>query len=71
MDTRKHRLSFCQRQNHVFAAYVDAAITLRERLGLRRAEEFLLREGVPMSVIARVLITNGCHRERRERLINH
>lgn len=52
----------CNRRNHVHAAYVSAAITIKNELGLRRAEEFLVREGVPRSVIARVLLTGGPYR---------
>lgn len=46
----------CRRQNHVHAAYVNAASVIKQ-FDLRRAENLLLREGVPREVIARVLLT--------------
>lgn len=56
----------CNRRNHVHAAYVSAAIKIKDELGVRRAEEFLIREGVPRSVIARVLLTDGLCRVRSQ-----
>lgn len=37
------------------AAYVEAALVIKQ-FNLRRAENMLLREGVPQAVIARVLL---------------
>lgn len=54
----------CQRHNHVFAAYVDAAITIQTKLGLKRAEDFLRKEGIPSTVIVRVLFARAPVRRR-------
>lgn len=54
----------CLRRNLVQAAYVDAALTICKELGSRRAENFLLAQGVPMKVIQRVLLSNGPVRHR-------
>jgi hypothetical protein len=48
-------LSNCRRTNHVHAAYVNAALVVKQ-YDLRRAEQLLLREGVPRHVISRVLL---------------
>jgi len=45
----------CRRSNHVHAAYVNAASIIKQ-FDLRRAENLLLREGIPREVIARVLL---------------
>jgi len=45
----------CRRRNHVHAAYVDAALVIAQ-FDLRRAENLLLREGIPRKLIARVLL---------------
>lgn len=45
----------CRRRNHVYAAYVNAALVIRT-FDLRQAENLLLREGVPRKVIARVVL---------------
>lgn len=46
----------CRRHDHVRAAYVNAALVIKE-CDKRRAENMLLRENVPRAVIARVLLT--------------
>lgn len=56
----------CRRSNHVYAAYVEAAIRLSSLTTLRQAENMLIREGVPMKVIARVLLSKGPYRVKRE-----
>lgn len=48
------------------AAYVDAAIAIREALGVRRAERFMHAYNVPHAVITRVLGQDATVR-RRER----
>jgi len=58
----------CRRRNHVQAAYVEAAIRLVTLTSLRRAEDMLRREGLPMAVIARVLLQKGPHRIKRGEL---
>ncbi len=52
-------LPACRRRNHVLAAYVNAAVTARRFLGLKRAEEFALKAGVPAQVLLRVMIAGG------------
>lgn len=54
----------CRRRDPVFAAYVDAAITIQKQIGTRKAEEFLAREGVPTSVAMRVLRGDNSSRAR-------
>jgi hypothetical protein len=58
----------CRRHNHVHAAYVEAAIRLVTLTSARQAEDMLKREGVPKSVIARVLLQKGPHRIKRVEL---
>lgn len=48
--------SICRRRNDVQAAYVNAALVIKQ-FDLRQAENMLLREGVSHEVIARVLLT--------------
>lgn len=50
-----HRLDLGRRRNHVHAAYVNAALVIKELLGPRRAETMLANEGVSQEVIVRVL----------------
>jgi hypothetical protein len=45
----------CRRSNQVHAAYVNAALIIKQ-FDLRRAENMLIREGVPREVIARVIL---------------
>lgn len=52
----------CRRRNHVHAAYVEAAIRVSALSSVRRAEDMLIREGVPRKVIARVLLQKGPYR---------
>ncbi len=52
----------CRRHNHVHAAYVNAAIRLVRHVGAHRVEAMLLSEGVPRSVIERVLLVDSPHR---------
>ncbi|MBQ5946859.1 hypothetical protein [Massilia sp. ST3] len=60
----------CRRHNHVFAAYVNAALTILKRGAVRRAESMLAQEGVPAAVISRVLFDGGpCRRHRPRRCI--
>lgn len=51
----------CRRTDHVSAAYVDAALAIARIASVTRAELMLLRYGLPMRVIARVLHQNGLH----------
>lgn len=44
-----------RRLNYTRAGVVDAAIILKEILGVAYAEQVLTQEGLPQSVIARVL----------------
>jgi hypothetical protein len=44
-----------RRNNHVQAAYVDAAVKLRDKLGPHDTAQLLLHEGVDDGVVARVL----------------
>ena len=55
----------CRRHNYVQAAYVDAALTIKGLYGLRRAENILRSENVPMDVISRILLIGGPHRSHR------
>lgn len=55
----------CRRRDYVQAAYVDASRTIKDRYGLRRAENILRTADVPMAVIARVLLAGGPYRLRR------
>ena len=52
----------CRWHNHVHAAYVNAAIRLVRHVGAHRVEAMLLSEGVPRSVIDRVLLVDSPHR---------
>jgi hypothetical protein len=61
---RPEQLYACRRRNHVHAAFVEAALTIRETLGLDRAIAFLVREGVLQATIERVLISRGPRRHR-------
>jgi hypothetical protein len=45
----------CRRNNHVHAAYVNAALVIKQ-FDLRQAENMLIREGLPREVIARALL---------------
>jgi hypothetical protein len=45
----------CRRNNQVHAAYVNAALVIKQ-FDLRQAENMLIREGVRREVIARVLL---------------
>jgi len=54
----------CRRHNHVHAAYVNAALTVFERVDLRHAEDMLQRAGVPTAVVERVLLQEGSRRTR-------
>lgn len=54
----------CRRHDHVFAAYVNAALTVQKHIGTKKAEEFLAREGVPGGVATRVLRGDGPQRAR-------
>lgn len=47
----------CRRRNHVHAAYVNAALAIKQ-FDLRRAENLLVREGVPRKVIGRILLAD-------------
>ena len=53
------QLLCCRRNNYVHAAYVNAAMRIHGALGSDRAYWMLIREGVPASVIQRVLRGNG------------
>ena len=50
------RIGECRRSNYVQAAYVDAALTIKDLYGLRRAENILRGADVPMAVISRALL---------------
>jgi len=50
-----HCLNLTRRRNHVHAAYVNAALVIKELLGPRRAEAMLANEGVSQEVIVRML----------------
>lgn len=45
----------CRRRNHVHAAYVNAALVIKQ-FDARQAESLRLWEGVPRAVIERVLL---------------
>lgn len=45
----------CRRKNYVCAAYVEAAVHINKVLGSDRAYWILIREGVPASVVERIL----------------
>ena len=60
-----HGIENCRRRNYVQAAYVDAALTIKNLHGLRRAENILRDATVPMDVIARTLLIGGPHRLRK------
>ena len=45
-------------ENYVYAAFVNAARVIKQ-FDRRRAENLLLREGVPQEVIARVVLTGS------------
>ena len=53
-----------RRYNYVQAAYVDAALSIRDSHGLHKAEHILSNEGVPGEVIDRVLFTSGPQRRK-------
>jgi hypothetical protein len=53
-----------RRYNYVQAAYVDAALSIRDSHGLRKAEHILSKEGVPGEVIDRILFTSGPQRRK-------
>jgi len=53
--------TICRRHNHVHAAYVNAALVIKQ-FDLRQAENMLLREGVPRKVIARILLVGHPYR---------
>jgi hypothetical protein len=53
-----------RRNNYVQAAYVDAALSIRDSHGLRKAEHILSNEGVPGEVIDRILFTSGPQRRK-------
>jgi hypothetical protein len=55
----------CRRHNYVQAAYVDAALTIKELYGLRRARNLLQDANVPTDVINRTLLICGSHRPHR------
>jgi hypothetical protein len=48
-------LDLSRRQNYVHAAYVNAALQVKELLGADRAAKMLAIEGVSKAVIARML----------------
>lgn len=50
-----HQVDLGRRRNHVHAAYVNAALVIKELLGPRRAEVMLADEGVSQEVIVRML----------------
>jgi hypothetical protein len=47
---------FCRRRNYVQAAYVAAALKLRDRRPFARLKLLLEKQGVPGTVILRVVI---------------
>jgi hypothetical protein len=47
---------FCRRRNYVQAAYVAAALKLRDHLSFVRLKLLLEKQGVPGAVIVRVII---------------
>jgi hypothetical protein len=51
-----------RRSNHIQAAYVSAAVTIAKGGSAWRAELLLVNEGIPKSVIDRVLRENGPRR---------
>lgn len=53
--TTIHRIDLGRRRNHVHAAYVNAALVIKELLGPRRAAAMLANEGVSQEVIFRML----------------
>jgi hypothetical protein len=48
-------LDLSRRRNYVHAAYVNAALQVKEFLGADRAAKMLAREGVSKAVIVRML----------------
>lgn len=50
-----YQVNLCRRRNYVHAAYVNAALVIKELLGSRRAEVMLADEGVSQDVIIRML----------------
>ena len=54
-EARQVDFSICRRRSHIHAAYINAALVVAQ-YDLRRAENLLLREGIPREVIARVLL---------------
>ena len=50
-----YRVNLCRRQNYMHAAYVNAALVIKELLGSRRAGVMLADEGISQDVIVRML----------------
>jgi len=61
-DHLRRELDLRRRQNNVHAAYVNAALRIKMRLGPERAEKMLDELGVSPSVTARVLAGECKHR---------
>ena len=62
MDTNQSIV--CRRQDHVRAAYVNAALTIAQ-FSVRRAENMMLSVGVSREVITRTLLIGQPIRHRK------